>query len=176
MYEDVNNANASTSEFTALIKQTNYRASSSDLMKLKKHLLVIQKLYHTLMNEAHKKHTASHKSNIKTIPKKLSSSQQIFYCVYDNGDPKVINQALTELANEDKEHAYIFINKTESKLQYVIIANKIFVDRRKFDANQLIKQINSLSNGSGGGRNQFAQGGTNQIDKLNEIINFINSL
>jgi alanyl-tRNA synthetase len=128
------------------------------------------------MNEAHKKHAASHKSNIKSITKQLSASKQIFYCVYDEGDTKTINQALTELSNEDKEHAFILINKTSSKLQYIISANKAFVEEFKFDANQLIKKINALSNGSGGGRNQFAQGGTNQIDKLDEIINFIATL
>jgi alanyl-tRNA synthetase len=176
MYEDVNNANALTDEFTTLVKATSYRNSAIDLLKLRKHLETIQTVYHKIMLEVHKQNIGNQKLVIKSLINIPSQSKQILYGIYEDGDNKVINHALTELANENKDHAFVLFNKTSTKLQYIIIANKTYVDQFKFDANQIVKKINELTGGSGGGRNQFAQGGTNQINKLDEMINYIKSL
>jgi alanyl-tRNA synthetase len=176
MYEDVNKASALNKEFTMMVKEINYRASPTNLLKLRQHLDKIQAMYHDIMLEVHKQQSSNQKSNIKNLPKQISASQQVLYSVCDNGDNKIVNRALTELINEDQNHAFVLINKTNVKLQYIAIANKIFVQQHQFNANQVIQKINQLSQGSGGGHNQFAQGGTSHSDKLPLILEFIKSL
>ena len=50
----------------------------------------------------------------------------------------------------------------DEKLSYIIAANV----EKGFSAKDIIKQVNSCFDGSGGGRDEFAQGGSQEISEL----------
>lgn len=95
------------------------------------------------------------KDSFREINNKLNYLMHSF----NNFDNKQIGTALTELINEDHNHVYIALNILEAKVQYIIMANKEYCLKNNFSCNELIKKINQVVNGSGGGRDTFAQGG-----------------
>lgn len=175
MCKDIEQAKISSQEFDALIKETNYETSSKNLLKLHKHLNDVQVLWQQLMLVVNKQQSGNEIKTIKQLEKHLSSSKQLCYFTYSGENNKVINQALTELANADSEHAFVLINQTLNKIQYIAIASKDYVNKTSFNANTLIKDLNQLTKGSGGGRNEFAQGGTADTNAIEQIINYIKS-
>lgn len=178
MNDDVNKANVLTNEFIALVKETDYDVAPNNLIKLREHLNRIQTLYHALMLKAHKDSSSNEIKTIKNFKKEVSNSKKVFHFVYQGKNIKTINQALTELINEDSEHAYVMfnLNEEQTKMQYIVIANKNYVEQHHFDANGVVKSLNQLSSGAGGGRKEFAQGGTTNTSKLDDLIQHIKSL
>jgi len=108
-------------------------------------------------------------ANIKTSTKTSSKNGMIFYITVNNQDSKNVTAALNELSNEDKEHMFIIINTFANKFQYFIKNHKHF----PLKANEVIKKINLLSGGSGGGNEEYAQGGSDNIYHTNEVIEVI---
>lgn len=72
-----------------------------------------------------------------------------------------IKESLTQLTKQDNEHGYLLFNELENKTQYFVIIPDYVNKQFNLSANQIVKQINTQVNGSGGGNNSFAQGGTN---------------
>jgi alanyl-tRNA synthetase len=176
MCKDIEQSKINSKEFNTLVEETNYEISSKNLLNLRKRLTSITTIYRQLMLTVDKKQSENEVEVIKQLKKHLSASKQIYYFTYNGTNNKVINQALTALANEDHEHAFVIINNAGSKIQYIAIASKDFVNKHSFNSNSLIKNLNELTKGSGGGRDEFAQGGTPELKSLNAIINYIKSV
>jgi alanyl-tRNA synthetase len=140
---------------------------------LKKQLVEIQNLFNKLMYEVNKNKSLNELQAIKQLPRKINEKKKLVILEYATENNKVINQALTELVNEDKEHAYVLLNKTKVKIQYIVGVSKELAGKKGFDASALIKELNKLSNGSGGGKNTFAQGGTTNFDSYSQILEFL---
>ena len=56
----------------------------------------------------------------------------------------------------------VFISKDEKKLSYIVTANK----DKNLSAKSIIKEVNESLAGSGGGRDDFAQGGSQEVDGI----------
>ncbi|MDY0074333.1 MAG: alanine--tRNA ligase [Acholeplasmataceae bacterium] len=78
-------------------------------------------------------------------------------------DPKVLKQLIDALYDKIKAETLMLINIGDSKATYLCKSSHD-------DADQLIKKATLLSNGSGGGKGQFAQGGTQQLDLVDLVI------
>ncbi|GHU48452.1 hypothetical protein FACS1894218_5410 [Bacilli bacterium] len=166
--QDVNTVN--------FINKMKFTYTLPALDELRKQYLELDKISNIAINEQQKNNALNIIGEIKSIPKQLSVSQNIYYFKTKNIEPKILSKALSEIINVDKNHGYIALNNFHGKLQYIIIANPEFVDKSKFNANQIIQQINRVANGSGGGRHEFAQGGTSDDTTKPNILSLIAKL
>ncbi len=83
-------------------------------------------------------------------------------------DNKVLKQLLDVIFDKTKGDTIFLVNRTEQKASFLC---KSSADR----ASELVKLAASLSNGSGGGRPNMAQGGTQELDKIDEMVKVISS-
>ena len=60
----------------------------------------------------------------------------------------------------------------EDKISYYVALTKDVIERG-YQAGNLIKVMNQVCDGRGGGKPDFAQGGTKQTSRLNDIIEAI---
>ena len=92
---------------------------------------------------------------------KIDSLYQIV--VVKDFDKDVLKQLVDAIYDKIKAEAVCLINETDDKLMYLCKTNQL-------DAKKMIQKAASVSNGSGGGRPDFAQGGTSDKSKLQAII------
>jgi len=78
-------------------------------------------------------------------------------------ESKILKQMIDIIVDKTKADTIFLINLTDEKATFIC---KSFEDK----ASNLIKLAASISNGSGGGRPQMAQGGTSNLDKIDEVI------
>ncbi|GHU26345.1 hypothetical protein FACS1894152_0780 [Bacilli bacterium] len=161
---------------TSLINQMKFAYTLSNLNQLKKQYLQLSEISNVAIYEQQKNNAINTINQIKSMPKQLSTSKNIHYFMVEGIEPKVLSKSLSEIINADKTHGYIALNNYRGKLQYIIIASPEFMSKTKFNANQIIQQINKIANGSGGGRNEFAQGGTTNIGAESSILDLIAKL
>jgi alanyl-tRNA synthetase len=126
------------------------------------------------MIQVHKQANCNQLNEIKLSPSLVTNSKQFIVISTKDCQNKIINQAITELVNDNKDQGYILINTNENKIQYFVGINKQLVIKKKISANDIVKKINEISNGSGGGKDIFAQGGTTHLDSLDKIHKLLN--
>lgn len=78
-------------------------------------------------------------------------------------DKDVLKQLIDAIYDKIKADSVCLINETEDKLMFLCKTHK-------YNANLMVKKAAAVSNGSGGGRPDFAQGGTSDKTKINDII------
>ncbi len=83
-----------------------------------------------------------------------------------NLDNKVLKQLLDVIFDKAKGDTIFLVNLTDEKASFLCKSS----ENR---ASELIKLAASLSNGSGGGRPNMAQGGTQDLDKIDEMVKVI---
>lgn len=93
--------------------------------------------------------------------------------VFKNTDNKNIFNALNELINENQNTLFISFNLDENKIQYLLAINEKFATTNQINLNKYIKELNTISNGKGGGKPYFVQGGTSEQEKLDELLTAI---
>lgn len=86
--------------------------------------------------------------------------------IIKNVDSKVIVNSLMELINEQPEKTFFIININEDKIQYFGAQNE---KNKKRNLNEIIQRMNKASDGKGGGKPNFAQGGTSNTKSLEKI-------
>jgi alanyl-tRNA synthetase len=96
----------------------------------------------------------------------ISVSNNLSYAILDDIDNKLLVEAASKLHDQSKTDNIILISKREDSINYVVssLINK---------AGDIIKLLNNISLGRGGGRPNLAQGGTKEVSKLDLIINEI---
>jgi len=82
-----------------------------------------------------------------------------------NVSSKVLRQAVEKLRNRLGE-AVVALASSDERRAFIVVTST----REDLPANELIKGISSLAGGSGGGRWDFAQGGTSHPEKLDEAL------
>ena len=82
----------------------------------------------------------------------------------------VVTNALDELVNEQQNTIFSFIHVGEDKLQYFFATNAKFAKENNINLNNLAKDVNTLTNGRGGGKPNFVRGGSNETEKLNDVL------
>jgi alanyl-tRNA synthetase len=161
-------------EYDVLVHELNYRTDISCLRNMRHMFSQIKVLYDQLMFEFQKQSSSNQLAQIKTLPRIGSRDGlwQIIIC--DGMDNKAITQAIAELANADSDNGYIIINKGLTKLQYFVAINKLLVASKHLSANEIVRKFNLIASGSGGGRDVFAQGGTQNMSVLPELLKGLN--
>ncbi|MGL4617407.1 MAG: DHHA1 domain-containing protein, partial [Mycoplasmoidaceae bacterium] len=132
--------------------------------KIKHIELEIKKIYDTLKIDYEKKKEAF---LIKSLKEKFSD--KILFLegiIIKNIDSKIIVNSLTELINEKPDKTFFIININEDKIQYFAAQNE---KNNKRNLNEIIQRMNKASGGKGGGKPNFAQGGTSNIKSLEKI-------
>jgi alanyl-tRNA synthetase len=89
--------------------------------------------------------------------------------VVKNIDNKVLKQLTDALYDKIDAETIFMINLTDEKATFIC---KSSLD----NANTMIKQAAQLTNGSGGGRGNMAQGGTQDLDKVDQMIEKIKDM
>jgi alanyl-tRNA synthetase len=160
----------SSNELSALLSEVNYFASIDNLNKIKNMFSVIKALFEKEASSYIKNQAAKAIADIKTLEKNYSISNKICYLVCHNQDLKNVIAALHEETKTNNSYLYVALNVLNDKIQYSLIAGK---NSDVLDASELIKKINLISNGSGGGNKFYAQGGTNNPASAQEILEVI---
>ncbi|QDI64357.1 alanine--tRNA ligase [Ureaplasma parvum] len=93
--------------------------------------------------------------------------------VFKNTDNKNIFNALNELINENQDTLFISFNLDDNKIQYLLAINEKFATINQINLNKYIKELNTISNGKGGGKPYFVQGGTSEQEKLDELLTVV---
>ncbi|MBR2857926.1 hypothetical protein IKE96_01815 [bacterium] len=83
---------------------------------------------------------------------------------------EVVLKALNELINENLQTVFAILLVQDNKIQYLFACNSNF----KFNVNEIISNVNSVSDGKGLGKANFARGGTNKIDAKEQILAYLN--
>ena len=78
-------------------------------------------------------------------------------------DQKVLKQLIDALYDKIKAETLFLLNVTDGKATFLCKSELN-------DANELVKLAASLTSGSGGGKGQFAQGGTQDLSKLDVAV------
>ena len=75
------------------------------------------------------------------------------------------------LKNVHDDYVILLANANNDKISFVSgVASKL---TDKYQAGNIVKRAASLTNGSGGGRKEMAQGGGKDISKLDECLKVI---
>lgn len=132
--------------------------------KIKHIELEIKKIYESLKIDYDKKKESF---LVKSLKEKFSN--KILFLegiIIKNVDSKVIVNSLMELINEQPEKTFFIININEDKIQYFGAQNE---KNKKRNLNEIIQRMNKASDGKGGGKPNFAQGGTSNTKSLEKI-------
>ena len=148
--------------------QLNEKEFEINLEKLNK----IKIKYETLKVENNKKITVF---EIDEIKKQVIKNNKLINIKVTNFESKNIGMALSEIINENKENFVSLLNITDDKVKYIFAVNENYAKENNFNLNKIIKTINTEFNGKGGGKFNYVQGGTNEINKLEEIEICINN-
>lgn len=106
-------------------------------------------------------------SNLDDFIKDPSDKRPII--ITHDVDSKVLKQLTDALHDKIKAELVFVINLTDEKATFIC---KSDLD----NAHVIIKEAARLTNGSGGGRGQMAQGGTQELDKIDYMINKIKEM
>ena len=80
--------------------------------------------------------------------------------LYENASAEMLRR-YADKASKEVEFTYsVFISKDEDKLSYIVTADK------SLSAKSIIQKVNECFVGSGGGRDDFAQGGSQEVDNI----------
>ncbi|MBN3490594.1 alanine--tRNA ligase [Acholeplasma equirhinis] len=94
------------------------------------------------------------------IPSKI---EEITYVIVDNLPAASLKPLVDVLYDKIKTEALILINKGEQKASFLVKTSKLV-------ARDLLKDLTTKTNGNGGGKNDFAQGGTQDLTALDTFL------
>lgn len=98
-----------------------------------------------------------------------------FYNLDFNEDIKDVRLYADTIKERVKDAISIMISKTDSSNSILVQVTGRALKEKNILANSIIKEIISYAGGRGGGKDSFAQGSLDSIDKAKEIINKIKS-
>lgn len=84
-------------------------------------------------------------------------------------DTNVLRSLLFELYDKIKSDVLLLLNTKDEKITYMVKTNKN-------NAKEIIEKLNKVSSGRGGGRNDFATGGSSNLDSLEELIKLMETI
>lgn len=170
--DEVEELNINDKLLFELIAKIDYKATCENLIYLKKLFNEIQIVANDLIADAIKTKNENEILNIKLIEKELIGN--ILYFTLKNSNIKNVISALNELSNENKNNAFFVLINYDDKIQYLCVCNKDC----NFDCSDIVKKINLLVGGSGGGRKNYAQGGSNIINNEKNLLiyNFLKTV
>ena len=85
--------------------------------------------------------------------------------LYENASVEMLRRYADKASKNVKLTFSILISKVEDKLSYIVTANKTL------SAKSIIQKVNECFVGSGGGRDDFAQGGSQEVENIESKFN-----
>ncbi|MFA6800646.1 MAG: alanine--tRNA ligase [Acholeplasmataceae bacterium] len=108
------------------------------------------------------------KDVLKNVDQLINPNLKNQVVITNDLDNKVLKQLIDVIFDKSKADTIFLINIFQDKASFLC---KSSIDQ----ASNLVKLAAFLSDGSGGGRPQMAQGGTQHLDKIDEIVKVITS-
>ncbi|MGB0345343.1 MAG: DHHA1 domain-containing protein, partial [Acholeplasmataceae bacterium] len=94
---------------------------------------------------------------------KYEKNQDMIVITVNQIDKKLLKSLVDQAFDYLNPGTLVLINKDDQKASYVIKSSKQL-------ASVLVKKIASMTEGSGGGQDHFAQGGTSRLDLIEDAI------
>ncbi len=133
-------------------------ASYQDRLNLLKHLNSLKELTKHIEREIQLKKDNLVLNNLDELIK----TKQNNLIITHNLEPKSLRPLLVNLYNKLNHETVLLLNIEESKATYLIMSKGL--------ARDIISKLNEISMGSGGGNPNFAQGGTTNLERLDDLI------
>ena len=92
--------------------------------------------------------------------------------IFENASLEVLRKESDKLKSDKKIVFAICLSTTEDKLIYIVSSN----NSDEAPASEIIKAVNDAFDGSGGGRADFAQGGSSQKQSVDEMVTKLKGL
>ena len=92
--------------------------------------------------------------------------------IFENASLEVLRKESDKLKSDKKIVFAICLSTTEDKLIYIVSSN----NSDEASASEIIKVVNDAFDGSGGGRADFAQGGSPQKESVDEMVTKLKGL
>ncbi len=147
------------------IKKPNLQGSYKDTINLRNYINELKQLNHKIeliIKEEKEKELLSQKDDlIKNMKNNLILTNDL--------ENNVLRGLLFELYDKIKSDVLLLLNVKDNKITYMLKTNKK-------DAREIIKKLNEVSNGSGGGRDDFATGGSSDMSKLDDLIKLMETI
>ena len=92
--------------------------------------------------------------------------------IFENASLEILRKESDKLKSDKKIVFAICLSTTEDKLIYIVSSN----NSDEASASEIIKAVNDAFDGSGGGRADFAQGGSPQKESVDEMVTKLKGL
>ena len=92
--------------------------------------------------------------------------------IFENASLEILRKESDKLKSDKKIVFAICLSTTEDKLIYIVSSN----NSDEVPASEIIKSVNDAFDGSGGGRADFAQGGSSQKESVDEMVTKLKGL
>ena len=92
--------------------------------------------------------------------------------IFENASLEILRKESDKLKSDKKIVFAICLSTTEDKLIYIVSSN----NSDEAPASEIIKSVNDAFDGSGGGRADFAQGGSSQKESVDEMLTKLKGL
>lgn len=166
----------STMAYQALKKNEETLQTISDLFKLKNKAEIVEKLTHYI-DEANeiKKQRDQYLDQLNSIEAKEKSKniEEIngiqFLYVSENKDATTAKQMTFELRDQLQHGMVVMVSEYEGKVSYFVGLTPSMV-QSGYKAGDFVKTINTVTNGRGGGKPDFAQGGCASNSDINKAL------
>lgn len=98
----------------------------------------------------------------------------VISCRVDNLDSKEIRTLADNIREKVKSGIIFIASAKDGQASFLTMVTKDLTDR--FDAGEIMKKISNIAGGRGGGRKEMAQGGTNNIERLDMAVKAVYDL
>lgn len=114
----------------------------------------------------------NNKNQTSEVQQKLTNSiiNKLSIHIFNNLENKNIFNGLNELINEYKDVIFVAFNQVDNKIQYLLATNE---NNKDVNLNISIKALNELTEGKGGGKPSFVQGGCVDFNDSKKLVDTI---
>ena len=168
--------------YQALKKNEETLQTLSDILKIKNKNEIVEKVTHFVeeLSETKKERNQyAEKLNAIAAKEKSKNIEEIngiqFLFVEENKDAVTAKQMAFDLRDQLNHGFIVMVSEYEGKVSYFVGLTKSMVEKG-YKAGDIVKTINSVTGGRGGGKPDFAQGGCASKEKIDESIMQIKSL
>ncbi len=144
-----------------------YSFSYNDVLNLRKGLADLQEAVKSFDKEVNRKIEEKSAGSFKDYESQLGDNGAVI--VLENFDKGKLRQLVDSLAAVKSGITICLVDKVDSKLQVLVKTTNA-----SKDASAIIKGALALADGRGGGKRDFAQGGTPSDSKIDAIVEFLN--
>ncbi len=143
------------------------KGSYQDIINYRRYIEDLKGFSKQVEKEIHLKKQKDVLSNLDELIEDPSNKRPII--VTHDIDAKILKQLIDAIHDKIKAELIFLINLTDEKATFIC---KSELD----NAHTIVKEAARLTQGSGGGRGQMAQGGTQDLDKIDEMIKKIKEM